>query len=72
MMIDLDDGFIDMRGTEAPDVNGNYTSNGTQSQIHIDVKSPYFYIKSKDGNELIHIGDNYNEDTSSYTSNYYF
>lgn len=72
MMIDLDDGFIDMRGTEAPDANGNYTSNGTQSQIHLDVKSPYFYIKSKDGNELIHIGDNYNEDTSSYTSNYYF
>ena len=69
MMIDLDDGFIDMRG--ASKSGTNYTSNGTQSQVHLDVISPYFYIKSKDGKELIHIGDNYDEEASAYTSNYF-
>jgi hypothetical protein len=57
MMIDLDDGFIDMRGTSQPDSEGHYTSDGTQSRIHIDVKAPYFYVNSTTGKRLINIGD---------------
>ena len=57
MLIDLDDGMIDMRGTSAPDDEGKYTSDGTQSRIHIDVKAPYFYINSTTGKRLINISD---------------
>ena len=44
MMIDFDDGVIDIVGT------GN-------SRIVIDQASPYFTIQSSTGNKLIHIGD---------------
>ncbi len=67
MMIDLDDGFIDMLGTKKND-NGLYETDGTQSQVHLDVKSPYFYIKSQTGVELIHIGDKGDEER---TPDYY-
>ena len=67
MMIDLDDGFIDMLGTKKND-NGLYETDGTRSRVHLDVKSPYFYIKSKTGVELIHIGDKGDEER---TPDYY-
>ena len=57
MLIDLDDGMIDMRGTSQPDSEGHYTPDGTQSRIHIDVKAPYFYINSTTGKRLINISD---------------
>lgn len=57
MLIDLDDGMIDMRGTSQADSEGHYTPDGTQSRIHIDVKAPYFYINSTTGKRLINISD---------------
>lgn len=55
MMIDLDDGVIDMRGTKLDTDSGEYVAD-TQSNIHIDVKSPYFKITSNKGNPLMFVG----------------
>lgn len=55
MLIDLDDGFIDMKGTSA-NLNGSYQSDATRSRININVKTPYFTIDSQQGNRLINIG----------------
>ena len=57
MCIDLDDGWIDMKGAKKNE-DGSYNADGTQSHVRIDVKDPYFQIKSVNGNELIHIGSN--------------
>lgn len=56
MMIDLDDGFIDMLGTEAID-DETYKPDGTQSRVHANVQSPYFFIVSDTGHRLINIGN---------------
>lgn len=56
MMIDLDDGFIDMLGTEAID-DETYRPDGTQSRVHANVQSPYFFIVSDTGHRLINIGN---------------
>lgn len=55
MMIDLDDGVIDMRGVTYDDESEKYKKD-TSSNIHIDVKSPYFKITSVNGNPLMFIG----------------
>lgn len=55
MMIDLDDGVIDMRGAKLDTDSGEYVAD-TQSNIHIDVKSPYFKITSNKGNPLMFVG----------------
>ena len=55
MMIDLDDGVIDMRGAKIDTTTGKYVAD-TASSIHIDVKSPYFKINSVKGNTLMFIG----------------
>lgn len=62
MMIDLDDGFIDMLGAKVD--NGAYNSTG--SQVHLDVKTPYFYIVSEQGKRLINIGDKTKFDFANY------
>jgi hypothetical protein len=66
MMIDLDDGFIDMLGTTSLDEN-TYAPDGTQSRIHTNVKSPHFFVVSNTGHRLINIG---NSDTSINIKNY--
>ena len=68
MKIDLDDGIIDMRGARFDTVANEYTAD-TSSNIHIDVKSPYFKITSVNGNPLMFIGS---EDEGYYlrTDNY--
>lgn len=55
MMIDLDDGVIDMRGAKLDTDSGEYVAD-TNSNIHIDVKSPYFKITSNKGNNLMFVG----------------
>lgn len=73
MMIDLDDGFIDMQGTtKIRNDDGSYSytpekmtgandNEVAQAHIHIDVKSPYFTIRSNtqmDKNKhIIHIAN---------------
>ena len=61
MMIDLDDGFIDMLGTVKDEQSGEYApekgASGNQSNVHIDVKSPYFKIRSIAGNDIIKIAN---------------
>ena len=56
MMIDLDDGFIDMLGTTSIDKE-TYAPDGTQSRVHVDVKSPHFFVVSNTGHRLINIGN---------------
>ena len=68
MMIDLDDGFIDIRGA-TKNASGFY-SKDTQSRIHLDAKSPYFYINSETGKTIINIGkDSYYLQSNNYASN---
>ncbi len=68
MLIDLDDGFIDIRGTKK-NTDGTYSSDGTSSNIHLDTISPYFYIDSENGNKLINIGlDGYYLQSDNYKS----
>jgi len=85
MMIDLDDGFIDMLGTtKIQNEDGSYTytpekltgandNEVAQAHIHIDVKSPYFTIRSstqmdKD-KHIIHIAnDKYYLQSDNYVS----
>ena len=55
MMIDLDDGIIDMRGAKIDTTTGKYVAD-TASRIHVDVKSPYFKIDSVKGKTLMFIG----------------
>lgn len=61
MMIDLDDGFIDILGTVKDEQSGEYLpekgASGNQSNVHIDVKSPYFKIRSIAGNDIIKIAN---------------
>jgi hypothetical protein len=65
MMIDLDDGFIDMLGgiktideeTGEVSYGTERTVEGAQSRVKISVQSPYFFIESKSGNRLLNIGD---------------
>ena len=79
--IDLDDGSIILRGT-AQDDNGNYSadiktneddnSKTAQALISMDVKSPYFRIRSADqftpNHYLFYVGkDNYYLQTDNYT-----
>lgn len=56
MKIDLDDGYLEMKGTEGSLEDG-YTE-GTNSLIRLDVKSPYVKLNSADGNTLLFLGDN--------------
>lgn len=57
MMIDFDDGVIDIVGSES-------------SQIIIQETSPYLNIKSNNGKDLIYIGnDNYYLQTNDYVQN---
>ena len=56
MMIDLDDGFVDMLGTTSLDEN-TYAPDGTQSRVHVNVKSPHFFVVSDTGHRLINIGN---------------
>lgn len=64
MKIDLDDGYIDMIGTSPEDTeNGQaYQSDGTQSNIHLDVISPYFTIRSAnataDNKYIVYVANN--------------
>ena len=54
----MDDGFIDMRGTKyTAGTTNQYEPDGSSSRIHIDVRSPYFYIDSNNGNRLINISN---------------
>lgn len=54
MKIDLDDGYIDIRGVNQGE-DGKY-SKYESSGIRIDVKSPYMTVRSEKGTELVHIG----------------
>ena len=61
MKIDLDDGFIHMRGTKK--TGKLQYENGTQSEILLStLGDPYFAIKSKNGNPLLYVGDKNNQD----------
>ena len=56
MKIDLDDGYIDIRGVNQSE-DGKY-SPYESSNIRIDVKSPYLTVRSEAGTDLVHIGHN--------------
>jgi hypothetical protein len=65
MKIDLDDGYIDIRGVSQGEDKkySKYESSG----IRIDVKSPYLTVRSELGNELVHIGhDKYQLKSDQY------
>ena len=80
MMIDLDDGFIDMHGTIQDASTQKYlgevthnddTNQDAQALIRMDVKSPYFKIRSanqyKPEHYLLYIAnDNYYLQTDNY------
>lgn len=66
MMIDLDDGFIDMYGTTQSNT-GAYTPDGTRSHIKLNVKAPYFTINSAAGHRLLNIGTNDAFNSIAYT-----
>ena len=68
MLIDLDDGFIDMLGTKVTTVGDDVTYEGEgKSHIRLDVKSPYFQISSVEGNKIIHIAsDKYYLQSNNY------
>lgn len=82
MMIDLDDGFIDMLGgtrTENKETGEvtygtERTESGAQSRVKISVQSPYFFIESKQGNRLLNIGDNssFSAEDADKSKGYYF
>ena len=80
MKIDLDDGFIHMRGAEK---NNDNTYKSTQCDFYLGVMpqkndSAYFSIGSENGNRLIHIGiddyylqtENFNSNTTNYANIY--
>lgn len=80
MKIDLDDGFIHMRGAEK---NTDNTYKSTRSDIYLGVMpqkndSAYFSIGSENGNRLIHVGiddyylqtDNFNSNSTNYANIY--
>lgn len=80
MIIDLNNGFIDMRGATSGatiDENGHYTRIDhalTRSQVRIDVNSPYFMIKSneavnKPSTTLMYVGnENYYLQSDTYSA----
>lgn len=80
MIIDLNNGFIDMRGATSGatiDENGHYTRIDhtlTRSQVRIDVNSPYFMIKSneavnKPSTTLMYVGnEDYFLQSDTYSS----
>ena len=82
MMIDLDDGFIDMLGgtksvneeTGKVSYGTERTESGAQSRVKISVQSPYFFIESKQGNRLLNIGDEtaFSPNVSDKDKGYYF
>lgn len=82
MMIDLDDGFIDMLGgTKSVDEETGEVSYGTertesgaQSRVKISVQSPYLFIESKQGNRLLNIGDEtaFSPNVDDKDKGYYF
>jgi hypothetical protein len=82
MMIDLDDGFIDILGgtrtkdeeTGAVTYGTERTESGAQSRVKISVQSPYFFIESKQGNRLLNIGDEtaFSPNVSDKDKGYYF
>lgn len=67
MKIDLDDGYIDIRGVSQGE-DKKY-SKYESSSIRIDVKSPYLTVRSELGNELVHIGhDKYQLKSDQYNA----
>lgn len=59
MLIDLDDGLIDMKSTV----------DDSKSQVRIQTVTPYFQVRSTAGNVLIHIGSaNYYLQSDNYSS----
>ena len=58
------DVYYDEDGVEITNERSN-----AQSNIHLDVKAPYFYIVSEQGNRLINIGTNDEFNTRSYLNN---
>lgn len=57
MLIDLDDGFIDILGAKQ-NKDGSYSEDGTKSHIRIDSKSPYVQIISEKNRPLLYISNN--------------
>ena len=82
MMIDLDDGFIDMLGgtksvdeeTDKVSYGTERTESGAQSRVKISVQSPYLFIESKQGNRLLNIGDEtaFSPNVDDKDKGYYF
>ena len=68
MMIDLDDGFIDILGA-TQNTDGDYLPDGTRSRIHTNVKAPYFFIVSDTGHRLINIGNSKDKDGNPISIN---
>ena len=68
MLIDLDDGFIDILGAKKNE-DESYSEDGTNSHIRIDSKSPYVQIISEGNNPLLYISNNeYYLQTNDYIS----
>lgn len=82
MMIDLDDGFIDILGgtksvneeTGEVSYGTERTESGAQSRVKISVQSPYLFIESKQGNRLLNIGDEtaFSPNVDDKDKGYYF
>ena len=70
MLIDLDDGYIDMLGV-SKDESGNYIAGAKKSHVRLDVEKPYFLVDDEDGNRLINIGSPLGFDSSKINEGYY-
>lgn len=67
MLIDLDDGIIDIVGARKVDNSDDtYTGDNTRSRIQLNSIAPYFFINSAQGHRLINIGDNTKFNSANY------
>jgi hypothetical protein len=70
MLIDLDDGYVDMLGV-SKDEDGNYIAGAKKSHVRLDVEKPYFLVDDEDGNRLINIGSPSSFNENKVNEGYY-
>jgi hypothetical protein len=79
MLIDLDDGYVDMLGISkdengnyiSRDENGNYAPGAKKSHVRLDIEAPYFLVDDEKGNRLINIGSPSSFNENKVNEGYY-